>query len=413
MIFQITNPSLFQPVYNTSYQVVNSNDYPFFPVFRFVFDIFTTYGGTTQYLGRYKLLPRPNNQCQFSPNRVLESVFHSDLTHNTIAIMPSSGICRQYTVYQGEEINGVTTSGLTSMSGYCIGAVSNYQLLPSWNYNDYWTKFYLTANTNSFLTNQPSSIYIRDNERASISFMDYFKVGGGGSAVVPDNLRIRVYHISGGSTAFGITNTACTLSNSDSNFIINHLGSGIWNINNIPNALFFLGAQPVFNSLTDYKYDITFEDSNTSTLVTKTQTYVLDTRCTKYQPIRFIFRNPYGCMDYFTALLVSRQTLNINRTTYEKVLPYNYSVGDRGSQITDIDAQESVTVTTDWVSDLESQWLRDFFLSQEVYQLNDDGSILPIIIQNNTVEILKSINDKLINYQFDFIYAYKLGTQRG
>lgn len=404
----LQQPSLFQPVYNTAYANVSSNNVGQ-PNFRYVFDIFAGIGMTNTYLGRYKLLPRPNTQCLFSPNRVLESVFSYDLTQNITGGTISSGVCRSYNIQIGEEYgtNPVVFSGLSSYSGYCLNNVASYQLLPSWNYNNYWLNYYTTANTKNFLTNQPSSVLIRDNERASLSFLDY------AGNKVPDTIRVVVYHNTGGTSTYQIQNFGVSGTNINTNTIVNHMGSGIWNLNNVDPSALLIGSQPIFNSNTDYKYEIDIEDSGSSSIVTKKQTYILDTRCTKYTPIRFMFLNQLGTFDYFTALLVSRQTYDITRSTYKKVLAYNYSIGDRGTTVNDLDVQESVLVTSDWVSNAESQWLKELFISKEVYELQDDGSILPIVIQNNSVEIKKSVNDKLINYDFTYTYAFKTATQRG
>ncbi len=413
-ITQIQNPSLVQPVYNTAYMYVGSTNVSQ-PNFKYVFDVYAgSVVNNLGYQGRYKLLPRPGTNCLFSANRVLESLFSMDKPQNANNCIPNTNSLKYYSVYFGEEYgtNPVVISGVTQFySGYTLGAAIQYNSLPTWNYSNGYTLYKPTGTTSQFLTNMPSSVYIRNDERCSISFLNIYVP----TNLYPDLVKIRMYHTSGGSSVFQMSNTASTQSNGNTAYMLNHFGCGPWNLNQIPNNLLNIGAQPVFNANTDYKYTIELFDGNASgsTQISKTQTFMIDTRCSKYQPTRFMFRNSFGVSDYFTALLLSRQTTSINKTTYKKPLAYNYAIGDRGENVSDIDAQISFTVQTDWVNDLESAWLQEFFLSQEVYVLNSDGTLNPIIVNNNSVELKKSVNDKLYNYEFQYSYAYNVSTQRG
>ncbi len=104
--------------------------------------------------------------------------------------------------------------------------------------------------------------------------------------------------------------------------------------------------------------------------------------------------------------------MNLSRTQYKQDLPFNYTVGTRGYTTLDIDARESVLVTSDWVNDQQSIAFKSLLKSIQQYEIQSDGTLLPILIDNNSVEIKKSINDMLYNYEFSYTYAYKVGTQR-
>lgn len=405
-----TLPSIIQPVYSTAYvNYVSTNI--FRPNYHYVFDVYVQEGNssltafTTSNLGRYTLLPKfPLGNCQFSPNRIIETDLSYDLTQNVVSTVISTGCSRYYTIQVGEQSGSTITSGLTSYTGYTLNCSASYETLSSWNFQNYYTNYILTGTSSSFLTNQPQSVYIRDNERASISFMNINNLFVSGGTVTPTYIILNTYQTSGGSLTTLIPNTGNgSGKTTNANYLVNHFGCGIWNINQINPIL--------INTDTMYAYDIKLA-SSILTPLSKTQTFKIDKRCSKYIPIRFMFLNQLGCFDYFTAILLSRQTINVSRTTFNKVLVPNYNVGDRGLTVYNIDAYESVTITSDWVTNEEAIWLKDLWLATEVYELQSDGTILPIIINNNSIEVKKMVNDKLINYQFDYRYAFYISTAR-
>lgn len=416
----LKQPSIVQTVYQPSYFFVyssnsaNSN-------FNYFFDVYSIGTGTTS-LGRYFLNPRPDGTCQFSPNRIFESQFNQDVIPSTVGFAKSSGCSKTLVVRFGESY-GATSTGvtnyenLTAATSYAIGGVASYELAPSWNYNNYWRNYFLTGSTSKFLTNQPSSVYIRDNERATISFMNYnnmtgttsYNGGTGISAYTVSSMYVTVYRNSGVTATYVYSNPYdvgeyFTGKTTDGNYLVQHFGVGIWNIKQTyPTSI---------NVNTDYKYTIQLKNY-AGTNISEEKTFLIDNRCTKYTPIRFMFVNSLGTFDYFTAILMSRQYKNVSRKTYERNLSADYSIGERGATVIDVDSIKSVTVATDWVSQEESDWLQEFFDSTEVYELKTDGTTLPVVINNNSIEVKKTINDKLINYEFDYTYAFKTNTRRG
>ena len=67
------------------------------------------------------------------------------------------------------------------------------------------------------------------------------------------------------------------------------------------------------------------------------------------------------------------------------------------------------------MTEATANWLaNEFFLSEEIYVLdNNSGDVIPIILDNTSVEIKKRVNDSLINYQFNYSKAVTKNTKRG
>lgn len=296
----------------------------------------------------------------------------------------------------------------STFTGYSFNSVIQYEEIPTW---DYMTYIPLSGSTSAkFLTNQPSEVKIRENERASIGYFNW-GLFSGDSAV--NGILITTYQKSGGTTPNLIVSSANAYSgtNTTTNGLINEFGVGTWNLNQIPNSAFYFGSQPVIDFNRDYKYDVQLY--NFAALpASEIKTYILDDECTKYTPIRFMFLNSLGQFDYYTATLVSRETVSITRTSYQKVLDYNYSVGDRGKTIMALDAQQSYLATSNWINEETLAWLEEFFLSTEVYIINSDGSLMPVIVDNSSFEPKKRVNDGLLNQVFNYTKAIMKNTAR-
>ena len=392
-------PPEVSPAYNSFYFNVTSTNTAQ-PNYKYVFSVFSGSTGAGNPMSTIKLLPRPGGSanCIFSPARVLESLVSYDARiQNIIAVTNSLNHITSYCIRFGEEYGSLNTgvtvfSSITSATGYIFNGVQQYEQLPSWKYNDY----VLTGSTSKFLTNQPrSGVFIKNNtDRGTLSYMQL--INGGNPA--SDALVLTTYQTSGGSIQY--------IGNYSSGFTNNiiHVPSGIWNINNA-------GLGTLINTATDKQYDLFISGSTGQ--ISERIIYKITPICSKYDTIRIQFLNRLGGFDYFNFNLVSRKTINITRNSFKKVLNYNYSIGDRGTTVLDIDGIYSYTVQSDWVNQNESNWLEELITSNEVYVIDSSGNAFPIIINDNSVEIKKSVNDKLLSYMFSYSSANKINGQRG
>ena len=159
-------------------------------------------------------------------------------------------------------------------------------------------------------------------------------------------------------------------------------------------------------------YDVVILDS--LSVSSETFSFIIDSNCSQYENIRFMFLNSLGQFDYYNADLLSKKSISTKRETYMKTLPENYTIGDRGTTITSLDSQDKYTVTTNWMSEEYSDWLTtEFFNSKEVYVIDENYNQIPVVLDNNEIECKKDISDRLINYTFNYTPSFKINTARG
>lgn len=305
------------------------------------------------------------------------------------------------------KIGSCNVTNVIYYSGYTFNSVLQYDEYPNWDYTDYVS---ISGSTGiKFLTNQPSEVKIRENELASISYFNYGQFNGDDAI---SDILVTTYQKSGGTTINLIKSSANIYSgtNQTTGGLINIFGVGPSNLNQIPNSSFYYGGQPVIDFNRDYKYDVQLYNFS-SVPVSEVKTYLLDDKCTKFDVKRFMFLNRMGQYDYFSATLLSNETTDINKTTYTKVLPYNYNIGDRGKTILNIDANKTFRVSSDFINQETADWLEELFTSPEVFIINGNGTLTPIIINNTSIERFISTNKKLFNYTFEYTNSYKVNTQ--
>lgn len=303
-------------------------------------------------------------------------------------------------------VSAASVYNFNGFSGYSWNGVVQYEDVPTWSYDQY----VLTGATSKFLTNQPSTVKTRLDERGSIGFMNINPLSGAAYSLFIISERID------GSPTIPVPFPINQVSGSTTNDKIIEFGAYPWNLNQASQALY--GVNVIDDAIKSYQLIILMEadpimSAYTFQQVSEIKTFILDQECSKYKPVRFMFLNALGQFDYFTATLKSQETLNITRNAYQKSLAYNYQVGDRGKTVISLDAQQTYVAISDWVNQATSTWLSELFLSNEVYILNSDGSLTPIIIDNNSVDLFKSTNQKLFNYTFNYSKAVTKNTQRG
>lgn len=295
-------------------------------------------------------------------------------------------------------------SNLVTVAGFDWNGVIQYKDIPSFDY----TQYKMQDSTSKFLTNAPltgqvmqvSSLTNSYDDRASITFLN-------ADHTTLYDLNVITYSVLG-TSAYDIQITNSVSSSTNNNIL--HLGVGPYNINNK------VSSTIINNDI--YAYSVQLKERSTG--VPKSVVYyysitdnILSNTCSRYKPVRFMWLNPLGGYDYYTATLLSRDTIAITTDTFQKTLNYNYQVGDRGITVINKNAVQTSVINTDWMTESVNNWLNEMFLSTEVYTMDPDTGILtPITVDNSSVEIKKRVNDKLLNMTFNYTQANKINTQR-
>lgn len=130
--------------------------------------------------------------------------------------------------------------------------------------------------------------------------------------------------------------------------------------------------------------------------------------CCLYENFQLVFLNRMGGMDYWNFNKQHLKKLNISREEYRRVLPWDYSVGDRGFDLLSVDADEVFQINSDWLTDYESNFLQEILTSQQVFYIDSDDNLIPIIITDSSYQIKRVLRDQLFNLQLNFKLANKL-----
>jgi hypothetical protein len=141
--------------------------------------------------------------------------------------------------------------------------------------------------------------------------------------------------------------------------------------------------------------------------------------CTqKYPNIRIKWKNRYGQFDWFNFNMVNRQGFNTIRKTYQPQLgswqaaTLSYNNYDSSTLNYISDSSQTLSVQTDWVSEDYNDIFKELLVTDEAYWIYDEnnGDLRPITISTDSITFKTGVNDKVIQYGFDFNWGqdYKL-----
>lgn len=138
----------------------------------------------------------------------------------------------------------------------------------------------------------------------------------------------------------------------------------------------------------------------------------------KYPNVRIKFKNRFGQFDFFNFNMVSKQSFNTERRTYQPQLgswdspTLSYNDYDSSTLNYIADSKQAISVNTDWVSQDYNEIFKQLLVSDEIYWMYDEvnGYVKPLTISTDSITFKTGVNDKVIQYAFDFTFgqAYKL-----
>lgn len=144
-----------------------------------------------------------------------------------------------------------------------------------------------------------------------------------------------------------------------------------------------------------------------------------DITCTqKYPNVRIKWKNKFGQFDYMNFNMISRQSFNTERKTYQPQLgtwessTLSYRQGDSANLAYIVDSTQTISVNSNWLSEDYNDILKQLLVSDELYWIYDEpnNQLRPLTITTQNIVFKTNVVDKLIQYQFDFQYGqpYKL-----
>ena len=138
----------------------------------------------------------------------------------------------------------------------------------------------------------------------------------------------------------------------------------------------------------------------------------------KYPNVRVKWKNRFGQFDYINFNMVSKQSFETERRTYQPQLgtwessTLSYQQYDTANQAYIVDSKQAISVNTNWLPESYNDILKQLLVSDEIYWVYDEANnkVRPLTIVTQNIVFKTGVVDKLIQYQFDFQYGqpYKL-----
>ena len=104
--------------------------------------------------------------------------------------------------------------------------------------------------------------------------------------------------------------------------------------------------------------------------------------------IRLAWVNSRGGWDYFNFNKKSETSLNIERKRYQRVLfdgtTNIFNANARGLTERGNIVNKQIQATSDWIQEGEFEFLKSLFMSNEVHWIQDDGTFIPVNVEDTT-----------------------------
>lgn len=363
----VSAPEQYQPAYNPIVFEFASTNYSQCE-YNYVCDVYVNGAFST----RLKTFPEANGNGIFRIDRILQDYLSHDFNPSITDFTPApNSICSYYVkVYDRYNTNSdcvgdVTLSAVTYTSStfYAFNGAFQYQTLGDFTQ----TSHILEDDASQPLTDMPDNLLIGIADSFQMGFLHDYKV---------DGLELKTYDYTNTLIdTYKLTNPYANLASPS---VTSHrrlqVGVGPRNINTTDFDGSPIPAQPIIDSTVKY-YTITFLGTmSPSDAISITKRFEIDTRCSQFENFRLFWLNRLGDFDSYNFNLKSRRQVNVNRNTFTRSLDNTYTIGDRGTTVTSVNANEAYTVTSNWMSEAEALWLEELFTSPEVNLYTNEAS---------------------------------------
>ena len=151
----------------------------------------------------------------------------------------------------------------------------------------------------------------------------------------------------------------------------------------------------------------------------KSELYRIDIKegCSKYGNNDVYFLNRYGAVESFRFNRVRKDNYNVSRKQYKQNPyqlsgnTYTYSTSSKSNSNYYTEAKQVTTLNSDWISESESQWLKELIESPMIWMLDND-ILKAINIVNSDYETKYQVNDKIFNLTIQVEHSFTDKTQR-
>lgn len=133
--------------------------------------------------------------------------------------------------------------------------------------------------------------------------------------------------------------------------------------------------------------------------------------CSKYAAYKIVFVNKHGALQDLYFFQKSIKSLSTTKETYKAnniTLGASATYSTTAHQYRNIDLQgrEAIVLSTGFVSEDYNAPLQEMMLSEKVWMVDPQDNVIPVNVQTSEITFRTSLNDKMVEYQVEFEYAY-------
>ena len=142
--------------------------------------------------------------------------------------------------------------------------------------------------------------------------------------------------------------------------------------------------------------------------------YIVPDDC-RFDNVRLGWTNTCGGVDYFNFTKKSELSFNYDRKQYQKVVgtynasTFGFNTYDRGATDRYVTTTKGLQINSDWVSVGEFNLLQTLCRSNDVYIINDDGTMTPVLVDTQNFVIKDERYSKLYNVTLNLKYSQPVG----
>jgi hypothetical protein len=130
----------------------------------------------------------------------------------------------------------------------------------------------------------------------------------------------------------------------------------------------------------------------------------------KYDFLDVVFYNKYGALQTMPFHKKSMISINTSSESFKRNLmdfvnDPTYTKEKHQVRQFQVTGKESIQMNTGYIDESFNEVIRQLMLSEQVW-VYDGSEVKPIVLNTNSLQFKKSVNDKLINYTVNFEYAF-------
>jgi hypothetical protein len=385
-------PQVLMPAYNKQYVTAISNQIAIAD-FKYVVTVEVNTSGEVY---TENILQRPDGYLVFNAEQwvknYVQHFFNPTLSlASPIQVATNKSVAVKLIIT--EYYSGVLqTANKVTINYYAFDGCLNDKAFSNYNYADYL----FNATAGKLFLSKDTTTITPDN-RLMLG-QDFYLHFINNPSILIDNILIQLIRV---NTFIGTVTVAALPTSTAYNTFVMRINSAM-----------FTATTPQVGDIISVKF------RNSTTTIAFVQKTIVEL-CTKYKDYVLYYLDRDGNILFFHFEKLSRNNFNkkVNSVTLQKdylnaSFDYTSNSWDREVHNISTAIDSSITLNTDWITELQSTQLNDLWSSPIVY-LWDGTDYKPVTITNNAYEEYKLDNESLFNYSVTCSFDTMETRQRG